>query len=47
MVPGRFVLLYLNTITAEILPIPQLRQQTDLNAFLAFLSEKHGTQICE
>lgn len=47
VVPDRFVLLYLNTITAIILPIPQLRQQTDLNVFLAFLSEKHGTQIHE
>lgn len=46
VVPDRFVLLYLNTITAIILPIPQLRQQTQLDGFLAFLSEKHGTQLC-
>lgn len=46
VIPDRFVLLYLNTITAVILPIPQLRQQTQLDGFLAFLSEKHGTQLC-
>lgn len=40
VVPDRFVLLYLNTVADDILPISQLRQQTELEGFLAFLSEK-------
>lgn len=46
VVPDRFVLLYLNTITAVILPISQLRQQTQLEGFLDFLSEKCPGEVC-
>lgn len=45
VVPDQFVLLYLNTITAGILPISQLRQQVELEDFLAFLSEKCPTAV--
>lgn len=47
LVSDQFVLLYLNTVLAVILPIAQLSQQTDLDALLAFLSEKCGKQICK
>lgn len=46
VVPDRFVLLYLNTITAVILPISQLRQQTQLEGVLDFLSEKCPGEVC-
>lgn len=46
IVPDRFVLLYLNTVTAVILPISQLRQQTQLEGFLDFLSEKCPGEVC-
>ena len=43
IVPDRFILLYTSTVGAYILPIAQLSQQVDLEAFLGFLSEKCKT----
>ena len=40
VVKERFVLLYVSSITAHVLPISQLKAQVDLNAFIQFLSEK-------
>lgn len=43
IVPDRFVLLYSSTVGAYVLPIAQLSQQVDLEAFLGFLSKKCKT----
>lgn len=43
IVPDRFILLYTSTVGAYILPIAQLSQQVDLEAFLGFLSKKCKT----
>lgn len=43
IVPDRFILLYTSTVGAYTLPISQVTQQVDLEAFLRFLSEKCKT----
>lgn len=40
VIKDRFVLLYNSSMSANILPIPQLKEQLDLKEFLSFLSRK-------
>lgn len=42
VVPERFLLIYRNTSQAFVLPIPQIRQQGDLDALVQFLAQKCG-----
>lgn len=40
VVPDRFLLIYRNSSQAFVLPIPQIRQQGDLDGLVRFLSQK-------
>ena len=42
VVKDQFVLIYINSAQANVIPIWQLRQQVDMEAFLAFLTVKCG-----
>lgn len=42
VVPERFLLIYRNSSQAFVLPIPQIRQQGDLDTLVQFLAQKCG-----